>query len=469
MGDVTPAPSTNAAPAPAVMPVLRDWRWVQGAVFVPTNCVNEAQEWDEYDPAINDRELHYAAFYGINCVRVYLHYAIYLKKRDALLREIDDFLTRADKYGIKVEFIFFDDCWNQPPKDILSADYKYPAPLYGVHNSRWLSCPGNAVKINFAVNEPKLKAYVQDIVNAHKADPRIAFLETYNEPAKTPATQQILKAAQGWVHETGTTIPLTATGAGVFAGAPYSDFLSWHKYGDYKPSGDFQTLCTECMNRKDQSVPGIVDHFQGKNGYIFWELGIGRDNCRFAWEHTVKDPEKEEPTVPFHGIIYPDGHPWSIDDARALMGEKAFESTPAFTVQYFRDDHFVNWAKTSITPMIDFDLDEETGTGSPDATARLPQDHYSITWTGMIAAPADGVFTFYADGDGKVKIEVDKKVIINKTAPGRSEVSQTATLAAGKRVPVRIMYSHGTGRASLHFFWSGPGLEKTAVLPAKTP
>jgi hypothetical protein len=50
-----------------------DWSWVRGAVFVPTNCVNEAQQWDEYDPAINDRELYYASVYGINCVRVFLH------------------------------------------------------------------------------------------------------------------------------------------------------------------------------------------------------------------------------------------------------------------------------------------------------------------------------------------------------------------------------------------------------------
>ena len=64
------------AAAPVQPPAAggRDWTWVQGAVFVPTNCVNEAQQWDEYDPAVNDRELHYASAYGINVVRVYLHY-----------------------------------------------------------------------------------------------------------------------------------------------------------------------------------------------------------------------------------------------------------------------------------------------------------------------------------------------------------------------------------------------------------
>src|ERR1700733_3798734 len=86
---------------PAPLSYQADWRWVKGAVFVPTKDVNEAQQWDEYDPVINDRELHYASIYGINCVRVYLHYGIYLKKKEVLLKDIEDFLSRADKYGIK--------------------------------------------------------------------------------------------------------------------------------------------------------------------------------------------------------------------------------------------------------------------------------------------------------------------------------------------------------------------------------
>src|SRR3569623_3063341 len=96
-----------AASAYALAPAdPRDWRWVRGAVFVPTSAVNEAQQWDEYDPVINDRELHYASIYGFNVVRVYLHYYVYLKMKDVLLKDIEDFLSRADKYGIKTEFIF---------------------------------------------------------------------------------------------------------------------------------------------------------------------------------------------------------------------------------------------------------------------------------------------------------------------------------------------------------------------------
>ena len=51
----------SAAGLPAPLSCHADWRWVRGAVFVPTSAVNEAQQWDEYDPAINDRELYYAS------------------------------------------------------------------------------------------------------------------------------------------------------------------------------------------------------------------------------------------------------------------------------------------------------------------------------------------------------------------------------------------------------------------------
>jgi len=108
-------------------------------------------------------------------VRVYLHYYVYLKKKDVLLRDIEDFLQRANRYGIKTEFVFFDDCWNQPPEELLSPDYHYPAPLPGVHNSRWLVSPGAQVQAHYAEHRARLQAYVQDIVRAHRDDARIAF------------------------------------------------------------------------------------------------------------------------------------------------------------------------------------------------------------------------------------------------------------------------------------------------------
>lgn len=458
--------ATPAAAAP------RDWRWVKGTVFVPTNAVNEAQEWDQYDQAVNDRELHYASIYGVNCVRVYLHYYIYLKKKDALLREIEDFLTRADKYGIKTEFVFFDDCWNNPDKDLLNTEYQYPAPIPGVHNSRWLRSPGaDVLDREYAANRDNLKAYVQDIVNAHKDDNRIAFWETYNEPNKSPETARLLKDAENWVHATGTPIPLTATG-GQFAGDPYSDFKSWHEYGGYNAKGGADDLCTEAMHRSGadgagQDIPGIVNHWNGKTGYEIWEFGIGRDNCRFAWGENRQHPRPAEAVTPFHGMIYPDGHPWSVDDAKAWMGPDKFAAAPFFKVEYYRDAAFSDLAKTSVSPMMDFDLNDEPGTGSPDASVGVPREHFSERWSASLPVGSEGNYTFDVDSDGLVKLTVDGKVVVEKKEGGRKGVTGKTRFGGSGAHDIVVEYVHDTanGTPSLHVTWSGPGMRNELLTP----
>ncbi len=451
--------------APAV-PEPRDWTWVQGAVFVPTNAVNEAQQWDEYDPAINDRELRNASVYGINVVRVYLHYYVYLKKKDALLANIEDFLTRADKYKIKTELIFFDDCWNQPPEELLRADYRYPAPLQGVHNSQWLVSPGEVVRQHYDQHKSRLKSYVQDIVNAHKADPRIVFWEIYNEPNQSPETIRLGKDAYGWIKETGSVIPVTATGR-EYSGGQYSDFYSWHEYdGSYKISGDAHALCTECMNRQGQTVPGIVEHYKGRTGFIMWEFGIGRDNCRFSWDEKREKPRATEATTPFHGVVYPDGHPWALADAQALLGPDGFARAHFFNVNYYKDEGFGILAKSSVTPFIDFDLGDETGTGSPDASAGVPKDHFSVRYSGTVLAPASGSYTFTADCDNQVEVIVFGQPVVTKKTPGRSVATGAIKLEAGRTYSIEVRYVHATGDSSLHLNWSGPGLASTAVEPS---
>jgi hypothetical protein len=453
----------NTIPPP--LQYKADWRWVKGAVFVPTKDVNEAQQWDEYDPVINDRELHYASIYGLNCVRVYLHYLIYLKKKDALLSDIEDFLTRADKYGIKTEFVFFDDCWNQPDKDILSPDYKYPPPIFGVHNSRWIVSPGEDARRHYDENKERLKSYVQDIVNAHKDDKRIAFWETYNEPNHSAETRRLLKDSYDWIHETGTKIPLTATGR-EFAGEPYSDFKSWHEYRNYDYTGAPDELCSECMNRSGQTVPGIVEHFKDKTGFIVWEFGIGRDNCRFTWDEKREHPRADETPKPFHGIVYPDGHPWNLEDVKALLGAEGFARAPLFAVEYYKDNDFSDLAKKSVTPMIDFDLGTERGTGSPDASAGVPQENFSTRWQGTILPPTPGVYTFYANCDDQVRVFVNSKLALRTKTSGRKEVSKKIKLD-GQPVEIKVEYIHATGSPSLHIAWSGPGFARQILTPSK--
>ena len=451
-----------------------DWSWAKGAIFVPTNAVNQIQHWQEYDHDINDRELYYAGVYGINLVRVYLHNLLWEWNPTQFLANIEDFLTSADKYGIKVEFVLFDDCWNASPQLGNQG-----APTWGVHNSRWVQGPGNTYKDNYNssngnnVYRQRIRDYVKGVVGAFANDPRIAIWNTFNEPGngqnatRAGVTKQIMNDCRIWIDEVGSGIPITAT-AGSFSGLFFSDFITWHPYeASYPINGvaglSKEQLVDETMNRgrdgSNMTMTGIMDNYFKKGlGFAVWEFGIGRDNTRFAWEYVPP----AEPEFPFHGLVYPDGHPWSVADIGALSEEA--QELPLYKVEYY-NGNFQTLVKQSVTPLIDFDLGSERGTASPDASARVNESDFSIRWTGGVIPKAGGDYTFYMDSDNIASVTIGGVKIIDNTTSARAEVSAVVPLEAGQAYDVKVEYYNANKNASVHFKWSGPGLAKQAVIP----
>ena len=219
-------------------------------------------------------------------------------------------------------FIFFDDVGNIEPPHLAP----YDAPLRGIHNSQMQGCPGrDIIDQHYGAYRPHLKKYVQAIVNAHSHDPRILFWQTYNEPSHV-TNLPLLEDAYAWIKETGSAIPVSATGGGAFYGSYFSDFPTFHSYLDSNGpptqnmvlgEGGSEHLCTETLNRPGVDVLKLVKYFsERKTGWIIWELMIGRDNCRFPWGSPQGAPE---PVMPFHGLRYPDGHPWSEKEIKAIQ------------------------------------------------------------------------------------------------------------------------------------------------------
>lgn len=439
-----------------------DWSWVKGAVYVPTNCVNQIQQWEEFDPVVNNRELYYARTYGFNMVRVYLHYLVWEKDKKKFLKDFEKFLQLAGRHGLKTEVIFFDDIWNRFPHP---GPQEPPVP--GVHNSRWVQCPGDQIKDEYDRYYTKLKAYVQDIVKAHKHDRRISFWEPYNEPGFSQEgkyvdlSKRLLNDSRIWIRETKTSIPMTSTAAPGFMGEAFSDFFSWHNYerGYGGPRGK-DVLNTECMNRREQSVQGVVENYGKQNtGFIIWELGIGRDNCRFPWDNPENAPEVN---FPFHGLIYPDGHPWDTAEVAAVRGD--LYNMKLFDAEYYTGA-FAHLRKKSFTPCIDFDLGDERGTGAPDASAGIDKDSFSIRWTGNVFFPAKGNYRFYVNTDNIAKVWIDDNLVIDKRNPLNEERSGNVSVAVQGRKRIKVEYVHHTGNASMHLLWQGPGIKKQVVIP----
>lgn len=457
------------------LPLRTDWSWVRGAVYVRSDAVNAVQMWHDYwdHTAALDRELSYAALYGFNMVQVYLHWIVWDRHQEEYLRRIDDFLTRAARHGLKVNLVFWDDCGHVEPA-LTFAD-----PVPGRHNAQMMPNPSHRIRDSepaMRAHEDRFRAYVEGVARRFRDDPRVAFWQLGNEPmgpkeryrdGEADANlNRLLARTREWVKATGTTIPVTATGGG-FYGPKYSDFYTYHSYGNGThplpgADGGPEHLCTETLNRPDKGLEACLGELAGKrNGFVAWELMIGRDNCRFPWGH----PDgPDEPSAPFHGVVYPDGHPWSVAEVRALLGADRYAALEArsFRVEYFDGDFQAN-RKTSITPRIDFDLGDEPGTGSPDVSAGLPRDDFSIRWTGRLIAPSPAAYTFRADTDGRLRLWLDDTLVLDKPDHVRRNERSTITLAPGHPYRLRVDYAHRDGPSSAHVSWNGPGFAERVL------
>ena len=471
----------SVGPVPAELapePLRVDWSWVRGAVYIRSNAVNSVQMWHDYwdHTDLTDRELSYAALYGFNMVQVYLHWIVWDQHKEEYLKRIDDFLDRANKHGLKVNLILWDDCGHVEP------GLTFAGPVPGRHNSQMMPNPPHKIRDSEAqltAHKDRFKGYVKGVVGKFKDDKRIAFWQLYNEcmgpkeqyrDGKADANlNRLLGWTREWVKETGTKHPVTATG-GAFYGPKYSDFYSYHSYRTGKqplPNADGgpEHLCTETLNRPDADLADCVKEFGAKkNGFVVWELMIGRDNCRFPWGHS---DGLDEPAKPFHGVVYPDGHPWDIREVKSLLGDDGFVAIKkkVFEVEYFNGE-FKTSKKTSISPCIDFDLGDEPGYGSPDSSAGVGKDGFSIRWTGKLVVPEAGAYTFAADCDGLVRLWIGETKVIDKADYKRREVEGTIELAIGKEYPIKVEYVHRDGKASAHVYWSSRDFRKRILSPS---
>ena len=452
-----------------------DFSSVKGAVYTPTNAVNYIDFWQTYDPVVVNRELAYAQTYGINTVAIYLHYLLWENNRQAVLDKLENFLQIANAHGMKVSPIFFDDCWGTNRDGSVRqphlGDQGIPNP--GEHNSRWVQSPGRAIKQVYPDSyKPQIRQYVQDVVNAHLNDSRILFWEQMNEAGCTgdlpDQSRDLMNDARIAIKDTGTTIPVGSPTVQLSEPTYFSDFFSFHPYGgDYPGPYGATVLNSESMNRGSQSVPGIVTNYGGRGtGYIMWEFGIGRTNTRFPWGSPDGAPE---PATPFHGITYPDGHPWAVADVVALNGSQA--NMAVFNVSYY-NGNFAEQKKTSITPLIDFDLNTERGTASPDASAGVNETNYSVRWTGTLRPTSTENFTVFADSDNIARVWINNVQVINKTSAGRSTAQGNIALNANQNYPVTVEYVHGTGASNMHVSWSSASMARrplSVIAAAFTP
>ncbi|WP_240766433.1 PA14 domain-containing protein [Paraburkholderia flava] len=460
---------------PAVKSPVYDFSKVVGMVYTQSNAVNAIDFWENYDPALVNRELTYAQTYGINTIAVYLHYLVWANDRVAFLSKFENLLEIAARHGIKVSPIFYDDCWNTTPQ------YgPQPAPVWGVHNSQWVQSPGTPIEQAYfqpsasnanVTYKASLANYITDFVAPHRKDPRIIFWEPMNEPGcsgngSLQETRAVMmNDARIAILNAGATQPINSPQVQEDEGTYFSDFYAFHPYNNPYTGpvngSSVNALNSETLQRgfpgtTGQTMSGIVSNYGGTTGFIIWELMIGRTNTRFHWGQVPGAPATVEPATPFQGTIYPDGHPWSTSETQALTG--GFDvKLPVLNVAYYNDPTFNSApVKSSITPLIDFDLNTERGTDSPDASAGVNATGYGVRWTGAIQAAVPGFYTFSINSDNIARLWINGVQIINKKTSSLSTVKGTTWLNTRRPVSIKVEYVHNTGPASMHLMWSNP-------------
>jgi hypothetical protein len=304
--------------------------WLVGCNFIPSTAINQLEMWQEptFDPTTIERELGWAADLGFNTVRVYLHDLVWNARPYSFKARIERTLQIASGHGIRILFVLFDDCWNDDPK--LGPQ---PDPIPGVHNSGWVRSPGSRA-VSDTSAWPRLKRYVQGVIDAFGHDERVLMWDLWNEPGNNgmgTKSLPLLAKAFEWARAVAPSQPLTV---GIwFDNQELNDFqlaasdvISFHNYGsvdslviqieELKALGR-PLVCTEYMARTNGSRFGThLPVFQREGvGCYNWGLVSGKTQTIYPWGSEGGGPE---PELWFHDIFRKDGTPYDPEEIRAI-------------------------------------------------------------------------------------------------------------------------------------------------------
>ena len=116
----------------------------------------------------------------------------------------------------------------------------------------------------------------------------------------------------------------------------------------------------------------------------------------------------------------------------------------------------------AVVSRYDQTLNFDWGTGSP--AVGIGSDSFSARWTGFVAVPKSGNYTFFTTSDDGVRLWVNDKLIVNNwTAHATTTNSGTVKLNTGIKYSIKYEYYDNTGGAVAKLLWSGPKLNQQVV------
>ena len=323
--------------------------WPVGANYITSNAINQLEMFQPgtYDPQRINTELGWARLQGVNTVRVFLHDQLWAQDSRGFQLRLAQFVSMAERHGIKPMFVLFDSCWDPFPK--LGKQH---APRPGVHNSGWVQSPG-AERIDDPSYTRTLRDYVMAVLTQFRTDDRVLAWDLWNEPDnpsrqyrnversdKQQRVANLLPQVFSWARAVDPQQPLTS---GVWDGEwdtahrnaisgiqlDNSDVITFHSYGDpatfenkigeLSPPGR-PMICTEYMARTlGSTVEGILPVAKRHNvGAVNWGLVAGKTQTYFPWD-SWDHPYTAIPEVWFHDLLRPDGRPFRDTEIQTIQ------------------------------------------------------------------------------------------------------------------------------------------------------
>jgi hypothetical protein len=125
---------------------------------------------------------------------------------------------------------------------------------------------------------------------------------------------------------------------------------------------------------------------------------------------------------------------------------------------YYSGVSFNSLVLTRTDATVNFDW----GQGSPAPS--IPNDYYSVRWTGSVQPLYSETYTFYVYMDDGARLWVNNQLIVDSWANGRArEKSGTITLTAGTKYSIKLEYYENTGGATCKLSWSSANQGKQIV------
>lgn len=154
-----------------------------------------------------------------------------------------------------------------------------------------------------------------------------------------------------------------------------------------------------------------------------------------------------------NGVVQTNGNPHYQDATIAAAG-----STNGITGVYFNNKDFTGTSITRNDTAVNYDWRN----GSPDI--QLGPDTFSVRWTGKIAVPTSGTYTFHTYSDDGIRLWVNnQKIIDDWTDHPPQENSGSINLTAGQQYEIKVEYYENGGGAVARLLWSGPNVAKQVI------